>query len=105
VLAVEGVTISRTIASGTVDLGTSAIASGSKASTVTVTATGVATTDTIEWSFNADPTAVTGYKPSADGMLTIICYPTTNKVNFVVCNNTGDSITPGAITLNWRVSR
>jgi hypothetical protein len=105
IITVEGVTISRTIASGTVALGTSAIASGSKASTVTVAATGVATTDTIEWAFNADPTAVTGYTPSANGMLTIICYPTTNNVNFVVCNNTGASITPGAITLNWRVSR
>jgi hypothetical protein len=26
-------------------------------------------------------------------------------VNFKVCNNTGTSITPGAITLNWRVVR
>jgi hypothetical protein len=38
-------------------------------------------------------------------MLTIIKWPTTNNVNFKVCNNTLSSITPGAITLNWRVLR
>ena len=39
------------------------------------------------------------------GMLTIIPYPTSGNVNFKVCNNTGSSITPEAITLNWRVVR
>jgi hypothetical protein len=39
------------------------------------------------------------------GMLAIIKYPTANNVNFKVCNNTSASITPGAVTLNWRVSR
>jgi hypothetical protein len=38
-------------------------------------------------------------------MLTIISYPTANNVNFKVCNNTSASVTPGAITLNWRVVR
>jgi hypothetical protein len=38
-------------------------------------------------------------------MLTIFAYPTANNVNFKVCNNTAGSITPGAITLNWRVVR
>jgi hypothetical protein len=38
-------------------------------------------------------------------MLTIIAYPTANNVNFKVCNNTSGSVTPGAITLNWRVTR
>jgi hypothetical protein len=38
-------------------------------------------------------------------MLSIIKYPTSNNVNFKVCNSTGSSITPGAITLNWRVVR
>jgi hypothetical protein len=36
-------------------------------------------------------------------MLTIISYATANTVNFKVCNNTTGSITPGAISLNWRV--
>lgn len=94
-----------TIASGTSALGTSAIASGACASAVTTSATGVATTDAINASFNADPTAVTGYIPSTNGMLTIIGYPTSNNVNWKVCNNTAASVTPGAITINWRVTR
>lgn len=94
-----------TIASGTAALGTSAIASAACASVVTVAATGVLTTDAPAASFNGDPTAVTGYIPSTSGMLTIFAYPTSGNVNFKVCNNTTASITPGAITLNWRVVR
>lgn len=93
------------IASGTAALGTSAISSATCATVVTSSATGTATTDNIIADFNADPTAVTGYAPSASGMLTIVKYPTTNNVNFKVCNNTASSITPGAITLNWHVLR
>lgn len=89
--------------SGTATLGTSAIGSGACATT-TVSQTGVVSTDTVFASFNSDPTGVTGYAPSTDGMLTILPYPTTNNVNFKICNNTGASITPGAITLNWRVA-
>jgi len=72
---------------------------------VTATATGTATTDVIDWGFNGTPVGVTGYTASANGMLTIIAFPTTNTVNFLVCNNTAASITPGAITLNWKVGR
>lgn len=97
--------LTKTIASGTGTLGTSAIASGASATVVTVSATGVATTDVIDWGFNGSPIAVTGYIPSSAGMLTIIGYPTAGNVNFVVTNNTAASITPGAITLNWRVLR
>lgn len=98
-------TLSVTVASGTSALGTSAIASGACATVVTTAATGTATTDVIGWGFNGDPTAVTGYAPSANGMLTIIAYPSANNVNFKVCNNLASSVTPGAITLNWRVVR
>lgn len=94
-----------TIASGSSALGTSLIASGACASAVTGTATGTATTDNIMADFNADPTSTTGYSPTTNGMLAIIKYPTSNTVNFKVCNNTSASITPGAITLNWRVTR
>jgi hypothetical protein len=38
-------------------------------------------------------------------MLTIIAYPTSDNVNFKVCNTTNASITPGPIALNWRVTR
>lgn len=93
------------IASGTAALGTAQINSGACATAVTVTASGTATTDIIGWGFNGDPTSTTGYQASANGMLTIIAYPTSGNVNFRVCNNTAAAITPGAITLNWRVVR
>lgn len=94
-----------TVASGTATMGTSLIASGACGSIVTVTATGVASTDAITANVNGDPTAVTGYAPSASGSLYIWFWPTSGNVNFKVCNNTAGSITPSAITLNWRVTR
>jgi hypothetical protein len=93
------------IASGTSALGTSAIASGACATVVTTSATGTAATDVIAWVPNADITAVTGYAPSVSGGLTIYPYPTTDNVNWKVCNSSAASITPGAVTLNWRVAR
>lgn len=98
-----GGTVVYAIGTGTAALGTSAISAGTCATVVTVAATGVATTDVVDASFNGDPTGVTGYIPGS--MLSIVAYPTANNVNFKVCNNTGSSITPGAITLNWKVSR
>jgi hypothetical protein len=98
-------TIAQTIASGTATLGTSAIASGACATVVTVAATGVATTDAIMWNPNASIKAVTGYVPATTGGLSIAAYPTSGNVNFDVCNWSSSSITPGAVTLNWRVAR
>lgn len=98
-------TIPQTVASGTSALGTGAISSAACATVVTTSATGTATTDTITAGFNGDPTGVTGYTPVTTGALTIFTYPSANNVNFKVCNLTGSSITPGAITLNWRVVR
>jgi hypothetical protein len=97
--------VPKVVASGAKALATSAISSATCTSAQTDTATGALTTDAIIVSFNADPTAVTGYVPLTTGMLTIIVYPTADTVNFKVCNNTSASITPGAITLNWRVVR
>jgi hypothetical protein len=97
--------LAQTIASGTAALGTSPISSGACATAVVATATGTLTTDVLMASFNGDPTAVTGYIPSANGMLTIIMFPTAGAANFKVCNNTLSAITPGAIALNWRVVR
>lgn len=96
----------RNIANGTAALGTSAISSGSSASVVTVSAAGVLTTDVVDWGFNANPNSVTGYSAaSTSGCLVITAYPTANNVNFLVSNPTAGSITPGALTLNWRVRR
>jgi hypothetical protein len=95
-----------TIGSGTAVLGTSAIAGSACATVVTVTtgAASVLATDVLAASFNSDPHGIVGYQPGA--MLTIIPYPAAAAVNFLVCNNTGSTITPGsAITLNWRVTR
>lgn len=91
------------VASGTIALGTSAIGSGTCATAATATATGAATTSVPSLSFNSDPTAVIGYSPTTAGMLAIIAWTTTNTLNVKVCNNTTSSITPGAITLNFRV--
>lgn len=95
----------QTIASGATAMGTGAISSATCATVVTATATGTATTDVLTVSFNGDPTAVTGYVPSTNGILTIYPYPTSNTANFKVCNSTSASVTPGALTLNWRVVR
>ncbi len=86
-------------------LATGAISSATCTAAQTATATGTLTTDVIQASFNGDPTGVTGYVPLTAGMLTIIVYPTADTFNAKVCNNTTGSITPGAITLNWRVDR
>jgi hypothetical protein len=91
--------------SGITVLGTSAISSAACATDVTVSATGVLTSDVVTAGFSAKPTAVTGYMPLTTGMLTIIPWLSSNNVNFTVCNGTGSPITPGAITLNWRVVR
>lgn len=94
------------VGSGTFTLGTSAIASGACATVVTVATTGVATTDAIEVGFSGDPTAVTGYGASATGaVLSIYPYPTAGNANVKVCNSTSASITPSALTLNFKVYR
>lgn len=99
-------TLSAIIASGTAALGTAAIASGASATLVTVAAAGVLTTDVIDWGFNVSPNTVTGYSGAVTtGALVIAAYPTAGNVNFLVSNPTAGSITPGALTLNWRVSR
>ena len=93
----------RTIASGTAAMTTSAIAAGTCGSTVTVAASGVVSTDVISFNPNASIKAVTGY--TASGGLNIRQWPTTNNVNFELCNGSTASITPGAVTLNWTVQR
>jgi hypothetical protein len=88
-----------TLPSGTAAMTTALIASGACGSTVTVAATGVLTTDTVTWSFNASP----GGNPAS--LLVLGAWPTTNNVNFAYCNPTAGNQTPNAITLNWKVVR
>jgi hypothetical protein len=100
-----GNAVTVTVASGTAALGTSAIASGACATVVTVSAMGVTSADSIIVTPNASIKAVTGYVPLTAGGLTITPYPAAGNVNFDVCNWSSGSITPGAVTLNWRVVR
>jgi hypothetical protein len=88
----------QTLASGTATMTTAAIAAGACGTTVTVSASGVATIDSIAWAFNAAPAA----NPA---QLVVSAWPTSGNVNFQYCNPTAGSITPNAATLNWRVVR
>jgi hypothetical protein len=89
-----GNTVPQVIGSGTAAMTTAAIVAGNCGTTVTVSATGVATTDTITWAFNAAP---------AGSNAGLVAWPTTNNVNFAYCSNTAQ--TPAAATINWRVVR
>jgi hypothetical protein len=108
IISVEGLSLPRIVASGALSAhdATSLTTGTCSASAIDGgTATGVATTDRIVWNFNGDPTAITGFGPSASGGLFIYAYPTADHVNFKICNNTAGTIDPGAITLNWMVLR
>jgi len=87
-----------TVASGTATMTTALIGTLACGTTVTVAATGVATTDAISWAFNAAPAANPAELP-------VSSWPTANNVNFQYCNPTAAGVTPNAATLNWRVVR
>jgi hypothetical protein len=102
--------ITMTIASGALALATSAISSQTCQTITTnsvnsAAAAGVLTTDIIEFTPNGSIKAITGYAPLTTGGLTIAAYPTAGYVNFDVCNWSASAITPGAVTINWRVVR
>jgi len=82
------------IASGTATMTTAAITAGNCGATVTVSAAGVATTDTITWAFNAAP-------QGSDAGL--VAWPTSGNVNFAYCPSSAE--TPAAATINWKVVR
>ena len=93
------------VASGTSAMGTGGITTGTCATVVTTTATGALTSDNLVANPTVDPTGVTGYAPSASGSLYIQAYLTSGNANFRVCNNTSGTITPSALTMQWRVLR
>ena len=100
----------QTIASGSLALATNSIAGSGGCQPVTAgsvnsaAAGGVLSTDTITWAPNGSIKAVTGYNPSG-AQLQITPYPTAGYVNFDVCNPSSSAISPGVVTLNWRVVR
>ncbi len=99
------VVIPQTLVTGATALGTSAIGGNSCATTVTSAATGVTTGDVILFTPSADISSVTGYGAASTDGLVIYPFPTSGNVNFKVCNTTGTSITPGAVTINFKVLR
>ena len=109
-LTAGGSPVAVTIARGTLSLATTPISPGSCQAVTSgainsAKAVGVVSTDVI--AFNPDKSihAVAGYGPGARGGLSITAYPTAGYVNFDVCNGSGSQVTPGALTLNWNVSR
>lgn len=96
-------TLTQTIASGAQALGTAAIAAGAT-TTLTVSASGVLSTDVVIFTPNANISSVTGYGTSTPG-LGISIDPSANNINIRVSNYAATSITPGALTINWRVVR
>lgn len=86
------------VASGTSTLGNAAITSGNCATVITTAASGVLTTDRIEWSYASAPA-------TADGLLTLSPFVTSGNVNWKLCNSTASSQTPSGLVVNWEVLR
>lgn len=96
----------QTIASGQTAMPTAALAGNAcSAAATTAVATGALTSDAVAVTFASDPTGVTGYGGGTNGGITIVPWPTANQMNFKLCNQTANSITPGAINVNWRDTR
>ncbi len=92
------------IAEGSTALNTAAIAS-TTCNTTTAAAPGAVVGDVIVPTFRGSTAAVTGYAPVTTGNLTVRPYITGGTANFEVCNGTLSSITPGALTIDWKVPR
>ena len=94
------------IAHGQTAMPTSSLSGNScSASATTATATGALTTDAAELTYASDPTGVTGYGGGTNGGLTIRAWITAGTMNFKLCNESSGSITPGALSVNWRIIR
>jgi hypothetical protein len=79
-------------------LPTSTINANTCTAPATASMTGLSTTSAFSTAFASNPTAVTGW--GSTGGLTFTAWPTTNTINWSICNQTGSNITPGAMTLN-----
>jgi hypothetical protein len=90
--------LQRVFAFGSQAMTTTAVGGASCSSAITVSAPGVLTTDTVEWSPSSAPII-------GNQSLTLNAWPTTDNVNFAWCNPTAASITPSAQTINWKVAR
>lgn len=97
--------LAQVIFSGSQALGTSSIAANSCATNITVTATNALATDALTVNANADLSAVTGWGAAGTDGLILYNWLSANTVNLKVCNRTGSSITPGAVSVVLTVSR
>ena len=95
---IRGITVPKVVASGTSALGNSAVGAGACATVVTSAATGVASTDRIEWAYASAPA-------NADGLLTLSPYVASGNVDWKLCNPTASSQTPSGLVVNWEVLR
>jgi hypothetical protein len=86
------------IASGTASMPTASLSGGTCNSVVTVSASGVLSTDSIKWSYNAAP-------GTTIGNLVITPYVTTGNVNFLQCSPAINTGVMSASTINWEVVR
>jgi len=97
---------SSVVGSGSQALLTTAVNTGAcDTSPQTVAVAGLLTTDTIVTSFNADVSSVLGYTPSTTGSIRVETYPTSGTLNIKRCNSSPANITPGSVTLNYRIVR
>lgn len=97
-------TIPQVVASGTLALSTGAITSATCVDN-TATATNALTSDALEITFASDPTGVTGYAPSTGGSLWMAPWFAAGVLHVKQCNPSSGSITPSALSLNWRLVR
>ena len=91
--------------SGSQALGTSAIPANSCASTISVTATGVLSTDTFIPTPSASLKATNGYSYTSTDGLIVYWDLAADVIHLDVCNRTAASITPGSATLKLMVLR
>jgi hypothetical protein len=87
------------VADTTITIGTTAVGANTCTSASTVTMTNLTATMAFSMSPQVDVSAITGW--GATGGLVIDAWPTTNTLNYKVCNQTGSSITPSSsVTFN-----
>lgn len=89
---------SSNIANTTFTTATTAVSANTCNSVVTVTMTGVATSSVFMITPSSDTSGITGW--GSTGGLILDAWPTSNTLNYKICNQTGLSITPGAVTFN-----
>ncbi len=86
------------ISNTTFTTSTSTVNANTCSGSTTVTMTGTLTTSVFDITPNADTSAVTGWGSS--GGLILDAWPTSNTLNYKICNQTAGNITPGAVTFN-----